>query len=170
MHKSLLALIVAAAVIPAWAADAPPATPVATATATAAKPTPEQVMEQFRTDMQAKRSDVMAKNLTLSADQAAKFWPLFEQFQKEQNAIIDGQLQAIQKFADGFDQLSDADSVAYVNAVLTRDKKMNELHGKWLAKFQTVVPAKTAARVIQIDRRLGQIAQVQLSSRIPLVR
>ena len=29
----------------------------------------------------------MAKNMTLTADQAAKFWPMYDQFQKEQGAM-----------------------------------------------------------------------------------
>jgi hypothetical protein len=47
---------------------------------------------------------------------------------------------------------------------------MNKLRAKWLTKFQSVLPAGLAARAIQLDRRLGQVAQVQLSARIPLVR
>ena len=47
---------------------------------------------------------------------------------------------------------------------------MLDLRTKWLAKFQKVVPIKTAARAIQIDRRLSNVAQIQLSQQIPLVR
>lgn len=172
MFKSLsLSLVALAVVTPAWAADASAAKPAAgTATqSTAPAPTPEQVMAQFKSDLQAVRSDVMAKGLTLSADQAAKFWPMYDQFQKEQGAIIDGQLKAVQKYADSYATLTDADSLAFVKAQLERDRQMNDLRVKWLEKFQTVLPAGLAARAMQIDRRLSQVAQVELSSRIPLV-
>jgi Spy/CpxP family protein refolding chaperone len=46
----------------------------------------------MRADMQETRADIMAKNLTLTAAQAAKFWPLFETYQQEQNVIMDEQL------------------------------------------------------------------------------
>ena len=36
----------------------------------------------------------MAKNLTLTAEQAAKFWPAYSQFQAEQTVIVDQQLEA----------------------------------------------------------------------------
>ena len=111
----------------------------------------------------------MAKGLTLTSEQAAKFWPMFETFQKEQNAIVDGQLKATQKYGEQYASLTDADALAYVNALLARDAQMHELRGKWLAKFQTVVPVKVAARAVQLDRRLGQVTQVGLSSRIPLI-
>ena len=101
----------------------------------------------MRNDLQAARADVVAKGLTLSAEQAAKFWPLFEQFQAEQNAVIDAQLKATQKYADSYAKLTDADSTAYVNALLERDQKIHDIRVKWLAKFQTVLPPGTAARV-----------------------
>ena len=66
--------------------------------------------------------------------------------------------------------LTDAEALQYVNALLTRDQKIHDLRVKWLAKFQTVVPPATAARAIQVERRLGLVTQIGLSSQIPLVR
>ena len=164
MIKYMLALVTVAVIAaPVWSAETTPVSNPAPA------PTQEQMIEQFRTDLQAKRSDVMAKGLTLTSEQAAKFWPLFETFQKEQTAIVDGQLKATQKYGEQYASLTDADALAYVNALLTRDAQMHDLRVKWLAKFQTVVPVKVAARAVQLDRRLGQVTQVGLSSRIPLI-
>lgn len=58
----------------------------------------------------------MAKNLTLSADEAAKFWPLYQQIQKDQTAIVDAQLAATQKYAVNFRTLRDTDALAYIKA------------------------------------------------------
>ena len=166
MFKPLALTVVAiAAFAPAWAATPAAAAPPA---ATAA-PTDEQLMTQFRTDLQAAGADVVAKGITLTSDQAAKFWPLFKQYQAEQAAIIDAQLKATQKYADSSDKLTEVDSLAYVSALLDRDQKSHDLRVKWLTKFQTVVPAGTAARVVQIDRRLGLVAQIKIASKIPLV-
>jgi hypothetical protein len=147
-------------------------TPYATAVA-ADPPTStadtEKALIEYRSQMQASRADIMAKGLTLSADEASKFWPLFEKYQKEQNAIIDAQVKAIQQYAAKYDKLSGNDAVTFVKALLDRDAKMEALRAKWLETFQTVLAPTTAARVIQIDRRLSQLAQAQLSSQIPLV-
>jgi hypothetical protein len=163
MKTGLMAIVAFAITFPAWSADAPAAAP-------AAEPTPEQIVAQFRDDLQAKSADVMAKALTLTADQATKFWPLYKEYQKEQAAIVDGQIKATQKYAKNFEHLSDADAVEFINALLTRDQKTHDLRVKWLAKFQTVVPPVTAARAIQVERRLGLVSQIGVSSQIPLVR
>jgi len=36
-------------------------------------------------------------------------------------------------------------------------------------EFQKILPARTAARVIQIDRRLGLAAQLAISAQLPLI-
>ena len=137
--------------------------------ATDAKNT-DAALAKFRDDMQATRADIMAKGLTLTADEASKFWPLFKQYQAEQNAVIDAQIEAVKKYSEHYDTLTATDSVAYVKALLDRDQKMDALRVKWLGKFQSGgISGGTAARAIQLDRRLSQLAQAQLSSEIPLV-
>ena len=160
--KSLIILVGLLSTMPVWSADAPADTKVA-------QPTPEQASEQFRIDMQAVAADVMAKGLTLTAEQAAKFWPLFEAFQKEQKAIIDEQLKSLMKYEDTYREMTDADALAYANSLLQRDQKIHDLRVKYLAKFQNVVPSRVAARAIQLDRRLGLVAQVKISSQVPLI-
>lgn len=163
MKTGILAIIAFAAAAPAWSQ-------VTATSAAAAKPTPEQIVEDFRKDLESKSADVMAKSLTLTADQAAKFWPLYKEYQKEQRTIVEGQLHATQAYAAKYGHLTDAEALEYVNALLSRDQSIHDLRVKWLARFQTVVPGATAARAIQVERRLGLVHQVGLSSQIPLVR
>ena len=130
----------------------------------------EQAMAMFRSDLQSARAGVMAKNLALTAEQSAKFWPVFERYQAEQNAIIDAQIGATRRYYEAFNTLSDADAQAYFQALLESDGRMTELRRKWLAEFQKVIPTKEAVRAMQIDRRLSDVAQVKASTQIPLVR
>jgi Spy/CpxP family protein refolding chaperone len=171
--RKTLSIVIALAAAAAWSQEKTP--PVASASPAAVAsdapaPSPEEVVQNFRTDLQASSADTMAKGLTLTADQAATFWPLFEEYQKEQSEIIDSLLAAMQKYAENYETVSDADSLEYINAVLSSDRKMYELRTRWLGKFQKVLPVKVAARAIQIDRRLSQVTQVAVSQRFPLIR
>jgi hypothetical protein len=65
--------------------------------------------------------------------------------------------------------MNDAAALAYVNSLLERDQRVHDLRIKYLAQFQTVVPTRVAARAIQLDRRLGLVAQVKVSSQVPLI-
>ena len=129
----------------------------------------EEVLTAVRADLQGQRADIMAKNLTLTSEQAAKFWPAFQKYQEEQNVIMDAQLKGIQKYIDGYDTMDDATAVGLISAHLDSDAKMNALRQKWLVEFQKVVDKRTAARVIQVDRRLSLMQQLQFITKIPMI-
>jgi Spy/CpxP family protein refolding chaperone len=166
MRRTLLSLLVVCFVAASGQAQAP--TKPASATSPTG-PTVDEALKAVREDLQGSRADIMAKNLTLTSAQAAKFWPAFEQYQKEQNVIMDAQLKGIQKYVENADNLDDAGALALMRAHLDRDAKMNALRQKWLAQFQKVLPTKLAVRAMQIDRRLSLAAQMEVASQIPLV-
>ena len=164
MKSTVIAALALAFTAPAWSAD-PPKVQQATLTT----PDMDKAVADFRSELMARRADVMAKGLTLTSEQAAKFWPLFEQFQKEQDAVVQQQIDATDSYAKNYAELSDEEAISYVNALLDRDQKMHDMRVKWLAKFKAVIPPAMAARAIQLDRRLGNVTQVQLSQKIPLI-
>jgi Spy/CpxP family protein refolding chaperone len=129
----------------------------------------DEMLAAVRSDMQATRADVMAKNLSMTAAQSAKFWPVYEAYQKEQNTIMDDHLKGVQRYIDSFDTLDDAGALALIKAHLDRDERMDSLRQRALGDFQKVVGTKLAARAIQIDRRLSLAYQLQIVSKIPLI-
>jgi arginine utilization protein RocB len=133
-------------------------------------PSVDDVLKAVRYDLQTARADIVAKNVILTSEQAAKFWPVFEKYQKEQSAIMDDQLQGIKQYAEKYETLDDASALGLMKAHLDRDMKMVALRQTWLAEFQKVLPAKLAVRVMQIDRRVSLAHQIEFASQIPLVR
>jgi Spy/CpxP family protein refolding chaperone len=166
MHRTLPGVLVLCFTVGSAQAQAPAQQASTTA---ASAPSEADVLKSAREDVQKTRSDIMAKNLTLTAEQAAKFWPVFDSYQKEQNAIIDEHLKSIKKYVDSYQNMDDAAALAFINAHFLRDEKMDALRKKWLAQFQKVLPTRLAVRAIQIDRRLSLATQMELSSQIPLV-
>jgi len=130
--------------------------------------TVDEVLQAVRSDLQQTRKDVIAKNLTLTPDQSAKFWPMFDAYQKEQDAVLDEQLAGIQRYIETADKLDDAGALALMKTHLERDAKMVALRQQWLPRFQGVVGARLAVRMMQIDRRLSLVQQTRLVTKIPL--
>ena len=140
-----------------------------TASAAPATQSIDDVVKALRSDLQANRTDIIAKNVTLSSEQAAKFWPLYDAYQKEQSVIMDAQLKGMQQYITGWTTLDDASALALATAHLSSDTRMATLRQKSFAEVQKVLPAKLAARVMQIDRRLSLATQTEIASRIPLI-
>ena len=146
----------------AWTAAQQPQ-PVSTTVTTM-----DDVLKAVRADLQGDRADILAKNMTMSRDVAAKFWPMFEKYQSEQNVIMDDQLRGLQRYIETYETLDDAAALGLINAHFDRDARMNALRQKWFGEFQKVLGTKQAVRAMQIDRRLSLAHQLQFASRIPL--
>ena len=134
----------------------------------AAPTTIDEVLMAVRADLQSSRADILAKNMTLDSALAAKFWPMYETYQKEQNVIMDEQLKGIQRYIEGYETMDDAGARGLIEAHFTRDQKMNALRQKWFGDFQKVLGTKLAVRAMQIDRRLSLAHQLEFAARIPL--
>jgi len=128
----------------------------------------EDVLTAVRSDLQGDRADIIAKNMTLNSEVAARFWPMYKDYQVEQNAIMDEQLKGIQRYIESFDTLDDAGAMGLITAHFNRDERMNALRQKWFGEFQKVLGTKLAVRAMQIDRRLSLVHQIQFAARIPL--
>ena len=141
--------------------------------ATEQRPAEAQTDEQkdvgFREDLLAVETEVISKAVSLTTDEATKFWPVFKQFQAEQKVIIDAQLAALRQYADDYESLTDQQAVAYVSALLERDQRIHDLRVRYLAEYSKILPPGKAARVIHLTRRLGIASQAKLASEIPLV-
>lgn len=161
----LLGMLIA---VPALSAQ-PAAQPTVSA-ATGGSQNDQQLLQEFRNDLQSVETDVLAKGLSLTTEEATKFWPVFQKFQKEQQAVMDAQLQGVKAYAENYATLTDADSQEYVKSLLARDQSIHDLRVKYLAEFGKVLPPGKAARAIHISRRLGLAAQLKLASLVPLVR
>ena len=142
----------------------------------AAQPAPpsaaslDEALKEIRADLQNSRADTISKNLSLTTAQAAQFWPVFENYQREQNAIMDDQLKTVQWFIENFEKADDAAAMRLINAHFERDTKMTALRQHWLNEFQKVLGTKLAVRVMQLDRRLSLVHQAYIASQIPLAR
>jgi len=131
--------------------------------------TTKELLEEFRGELQAIETEVVSKSISLTTDEAAKFWPLFKKFQAEQATIIDGQIDAVREYAGDYADMNDEDAMEYVQALLVRDQRINDLREKYLAEYAKVIDPGKAARVVHISRRLGLASQARLANAIPLV-
>ena len=130
----------------------------------------DDMLAAVRGDLLASRADIIAKNLTMTAEQSARFWPVYDAYQKEHAALIEEQLKGVQRYVEAYDTLDDAGALALIKAHLDRDERMNAMRQKALLDLQRAVGTRLAARAIQIDRRLSLAHQLEIVSKIPLIR
>jgi len=126
-------------------------------------------IEMLRADLRAQRKQIMAQNMTLTADEATKFWPIFDQYRQAAIKPNDERWAVIKDYAANYDTMTDAQARDYIKRANAVDEKLLALRMQYVPLFEKVISAKKTALCYQIDRRIDLLINLQLSSVIPMV-
>ena len=131
---------------------------------------PDQQFLLLRKDIRSARKQTIAVNLTLTDDEAPKFWPVYEQYSAELEAITDMKLALIQEYADEYESLTDEQADSLVCRWLDTDTAVDQLRHKYVPIMRKVLPGKKTATFFQLDRQIGMTIDIRLTSRLPLMQ
>ena len=126
-------------------------------------------VEMLRANLRANRKELMARNMNLTADEATKFWPIFDQYRKEAITPNDERWALIKEYAANYDTMTDAQAQDYIKRATAVDQQLLALRLRYVPVFEKVVSAKKTALWYQIDRHIDLMINLQLSSMIPIV-
>jgi hypothetical protein len=129
----------------------------------------EQDIQLLREDIRAQRKQITASNMTLTPDEAIKFWPIYEQYIQEMTKVNDDRWRMIKDYASTFNSMTDQHAQDYVKRSVAIDQQLTALRAKYVSIFQKVISPKKSAQWYQIDRRLDLLINLQLAALIPIV-
>ncbi len=124
----------------------------------------------LREDIRAKKKKLIAANLTLTADQATKFWPIYDQYTADLVQINNQKYAVIKEYANNWGTMTDAQALDLLKRSLDVDAQVTQLRNRYIPIFDKVVPGKTTATFFQLDRRIQAMIDLQLASQLPLVQ
>ena len=134
-----------------------------------AAPTVDRDLQLLRKDLRSQRKQIVAANVTLTAAEAPKFWPIYDQYAAELEKINDTKLSLIKEYAANYAAFTDAQAQSIMERWTAADDAAIQLRIKYIPIFQKVLPGKTVALFFQVDRRIGVLMDLQIASDIPLV-
>jgi predicted outer membrane protein len=138
----------------------------------AAQDKPAHNMEIVHEKLKADKKLIVTKYMALTASEAKKFWPVYEEYQQDLHKV-DQRLRAL---LQGY-------AVDYRNNSLT-DEKAQKLLDEWIAlenddakrraayvpKVMQALPPKKAARYLQIENEYRIVIKYDLAATVPLVQ
>jgi len=121
--------------------------------------------------VKADKKLVVAANMSLTADEAKAFWPIYDAYQQELQAINDRLGATILAYADAYNKntLTDQDAIRLADAALAIDQDEIALRKKYAARLNGLVPGKKVARYLQIENKIRAAIRYELAAGIPLV-
>jgi Spy/CpxP family protein refolding chaperone len=126
-------------------------------------------IEQLRANLRATRKELMAQNMNLTADEATKFWPVFDQYRKEAIKPNDERWALIKEYAKNYNTMTEVQAQDYMKRATAVDQELLALRLKYVPAFEKAVSPRKAALWYQIDRHIDLMINLRLSSVIPMV-
>ena len=116
----------------------------------------DQNIELVRANFRATRSAITETYMPLTADEATKFWPIFDQYRAEAVKLFDERWALIKDYAANYNANAFTDSQAqdYVQKTTDVDQQLLALRMKYVPVFGKVISPKKTALWYQIDRRI----------------
>lgn len=132
-------------------------------------PATEPTLEILLHTMRANRKALVAVNLGLSDDEAARFWPLYERYQKEISAIGDRLATVIQDYSAHFRDLSNDKATQLVEDYLAVEADRVRVRRAYVDEFARILPGRKVARFYQIENKIDAVLRYDLAATIPVV-
>jgi hypothetical protein len=127
-------------------------------------------IDLMRKDIRDQKKQIIAANLPLTGDEAAKFWPMYTDYTQETIKVNDQRYALVKEYATNYNSMTDTNAASYIRRWLEADQAATKLRLDWVPKFEQVLGEKKAAMFFQLDRRLGLIQELQISSQLPLIQ
>ena len=136
----------------------------------AAQPTAgDKDIAMLRANLREQRKEITAQNMTLTADEATKFWPIYDQYRAAAIKINDERWALIKDYANNYNTMTDAQAQDYIKRSTAIDQQLLALRMKYVPVFEKVISHKKTALWYQIDRHIDLLINLQLSTQIPMV-
>ena len=130
----------------------------------------QAMIDAARKDLRTEKQSILDQAMGLEAGDKAKFWGLYSGFQKELDAIWDVRIANVKKYAETYTSMNDAGADQLAVSGLSNEKQLTALKQKYYGQFKTAMGAKVAARWLQAETAINNLAMLQLLAQLPLMQ
>jgi hypothetical protein len=169
-----LPLLVLVAICPAALAQVTPKSPATKSQSAQSSATPTQkkniqaYIDLMRANVRDQKAEIMGSVMQLNAQDAAKFWPIYSEYDTELAKVNDLRIANIKDYAANYSQMTDAKADELVQNAVTYRRQRSELLVKYYGRMKEALGAVTAARFAQIEDQLLLIIDLQIASSLPI--
>ena len=126
-------------------------------------------IEAMRTVVQTERKILIMQEMTLSSDEAAVFWPLYDEYRAEAKKIGNLRVKVITDYAAAYETMTDEIAKQLLSDSVKFEEQSLKLKKKYLKKFEKILPATKVTRYFQLENKLDAVVNYDLASEIPLM-
>jgi DNA anti-recombination protein RmuC len=126
-------------------------------------------VELLRVDVRTKKTAIFTEIMQFNDEQAAKFWPIYSEYDIELQKLNDQKLAGIQEYAKNFGKMTDEKANELAMLALELENKRNDLKKTYYEKVRQQLGGIIAARFLQIENQLLMVIDLQIAASLPIV-
>ncbi|MBX3390582.1 MAG: hypothetical protein KF691_14125 [Phycisphaeraceae bacterium] len=129
------------------------------------------LLDTFRSDSNATKIRVLNQALKLTPEEAAKFWPVYQKYEKELNSVIDRRIALIRKFVTLSNEggLDNANAAMLSTEWLQGEQDRLDLWKKYNKEIGAAVSPIRAAQFLQVEHQIALLMDLDVASQMPAV-
>ena len=131
--------------------------------------TVDDIIEIERSVLKAEKKAIVAENMNFTEDEAAVFWPLYQEFTNEEYRLQTERVKIIKEYAKNYNSLDDIKADDLMSRYLKLKSDEAKFNIKYFKQFKKILPASKVARFFQIENKMNAIVNAELALDIPLV-
>ena len=112
---------------------------------------------------------MVAVNLRLTDEEAARFWPVYDRYQQDLAGVQDRLVKVIDDYTASFRNLSDEKAMKLVEDYLAAEADRAKVRRDHLAELAKTIPGRKVARFYQIENKMDAVVRYDLAATIPVV-
>jgi hypothetical protein len=133
---------------------------------------PANNLEIIHEKLKADKKLIVAKYMELTESETKRFWPVYDEYQKDLQKLNERLLNLLQSYATDYrnNSLSDEKAKKLLDEWIALDQDEAKHRKTYAPKVLKAVPAKKAARYLQIENEFRTLIRYDLAATVPLVQ
>ena len=129
----------------------------------------DHVIDMLRSDLRAEKTAFIEEEMQFTQQEADGFWPVYKRYEAEIRKVNDERVALIKKYADHYENMTDAVAAQLAKKSLELDVKEAYVRKNYFREFSHVLPATRAAKFIQLDGLINTLVRAQVVAELPFV-
>jgi glutamyl/glutaminyl-tRNA synthetase len=123
----------------------------------------------MRRDVRQEKAEIMGSMMALSAQDSAKFWPIYSEYDTELAKMNDQRVQNIKDYVQSYNEMTDEKADQLMRNAVAYQRQRAELVARTYEKVKQTLGGIEAARFAMVEGQLLAIIDLQVVSSLPLV-
>lgn len=127
-------------------------------------------LEIIKSELHKGKKELVKENMNLVSEEAAVFWPIYNEYQNAKTTIMDERIGLLQKYSSEHLVLKAEEAKEIANKQFQLSRKAIKLRQKYFNILSKKMSPIFGFRFMQIERQIDLLIELKVSENLPLMQ